>query len=341
VTEPLLVRAARREPVERTPVWFMRQAGRSLPEYRAIREQHSFFDVAGSPELCAEVTLQPVRRHDVDAAVLFADIMSPVLGMGIDVELVEGIGPVVERPVASASDVARLHVSEPDPAILEAIRLVRNELDNEKALVGFCGGPFTVAGYLVEGKPSRDFARTKALMYCEPDTWHALLDVLAEQFARYVAAQAAAGADVIQLFDSWVGALTTADYDEFVAPYSTRILDAVDVPTIHFGTGVTEDLLGALAGAGGDVIGLDWRIPLDRGWSIVGDERGVQGNLDPTVLLGPWERIEDAALDVLARAGGRAGHIFNLGHGVLPQTDPSLLTQLTGLVQERTVEARV
>jgi uroporphyrinogen decarboxylase len=341
VTEPLLVRAARREPVERTPVWFMRQAGRSLPEYRAIREQHSFFDVAGSPELCAEVTLQPVRRHDVDAAVLFADIMSPVLGMGIDVELVEGIGPVVERPVASAADVRRLHVSEPDPAILEAIRLVRNELDNEKALVGFCGGPFTVAGYLVEGKPSRDFARTKALMYCEPDTWHALLDVLAEQFARYVAAQEAAGADVIQLFDSWVGALTTADYDEFVAPYSTRILDAVEVPTIHFGTGVTEELLGALAGAGGDVIGLDWRIPLDRGWSIVGDERGVQGNLDPTVLLGPWERIEDAALDVLARAGGRAGHIFNLGHGVLPQTDPSLLTQLAGLVQERTVEARV
>ena len=226
-------------------------------------------------------------------------------------------------------------------AILEAIRLVRNELDDEKALVGFCGGPFTVAGYLVEGKPSRDFARTKALMYREPEAWHALLDVLAEQFAGYVAAQAAAGADVIQLFDSWVGALTTADYDEFVAPYSTRILDAVDVPTIHFGTGVTEDLLGALAGAGGDVIGLDWRIPLDRGWSVVGDERGVQGNLDPTVLLGPWERIEDAALDVLARAGGRAGHIFNLGHGVLPQTDPGLLTQLAGLVQERTVEARV
>jgi uroporphyrinogen decarboxylase len=341
VTEPLLVRAARREPVERTPVWFMRQAGRSLPEYRAIRERHSFFDVAGSPELCAEVTLQPVRRHDVDAAVLFADITSPVLGMGIGVELVEGVGPVVERPVASAADVARLHVSEPNPRILEAIRLVRTELDDEKALVGFCGGPFTVAGYLVEGKPSRDFARTKALMYREPETWHALMDVLAEQFARYVAAQAAAGADVIQLFDSWVGALTPADYDEFVAPYSARILDAVEVPTIHFGTGVTEELLRALTRAGGDVIGLDWRIRLDIGWSVVGEDRGVQGNLDPTLLLGPWERIEAAALDVLARAGGRAGHIFNLGHGVLPQTDPALLTQLAGLVQERTVEARV
>jgi uroporphyrinogen decarboxylase len=341
VTEPLLVRAARREPVERTPVWFMRQAGRSLPEYHAIRERHSFFDVAGSPELCAEVTLQPVRRHNVDAAVLFSDIVSPVLGMGIGVELVEGVGPVVEHPVASAADVARLSVSDPDPAILEAIRLVRNELDDEKALVGFCGGPFTVAGYLVEGKRSRDFARTKALMYREPQTWHALMDVLAEQFARYVAAQAAAGADVIQLFDSWVGALTPSDYDEFVAPYSARILDAVDVPTIHFGTGVAEDLLRALTRAGGDVIGLDWRIPLDSGWNVVGEERGVQGNLDPTVLLGPWERIEDAALDVLARAGGRAGHIFNLGHGVLPQTDPGVLTQLAGLVQERTVEARV
>jgi uroporphyrinogen decarboxylase len=341
VTEPLLVRAARREPVERTPVWFMRQAGRSLPEYRAIRERHSFFDVAGSPELCAEVTLQPVRRHDVDAAVLFADIVSPVLGMGIGVELVEGVGPVVERPVASAADVARLHVSDPDPAILEAIRLVRSELDDEKALVGFCGAPFTVAGYLVEGKPSRDFARTRALMYREPQTWHALMDVLAQQFVHYVAAQAAAGVDMIQLFDSWVGALTPADYDEFVAPYSARILDAVDVPTIHFGTGVTEDLLRALARAGGDVVGLDWRIPLDRGWSVVGEERGIQGNLDPAVLLAPWERIEDAALDVLARAGGRAGHIFNLGHGVLPQTDPGLLTRLAGLVQERTVGARV
>src|SRR5439155_26881822 len=195
VTRPLLVRAARGEQVERTPVWFMRQAGRSLPEYRAVRERHSFFEVARTPELCAEVTLQPVRRHDVDAAVLFADIMSPVLGMGIDVQLVEVVGAVVGRPIASAADVARLDVTEPDGAILEAVRLVRSELDAAKALVGFCGGPFTVAGYLVEGRPSRDFGRTKALMYREPVTWHALLDVLAEQFARYVAAQVAAGAD--------------------------------------------------------------------------------------------------------------------------------------------------
>jgi uroporphyrinogen decarboxylase len=336
VADPLLVRVARREPVERTPVWFMRQAGRSLPEYRAIRERHSFFDVAGTPELCAEVTLQPVRRHDVDAAVLFADIMSPVLGMGIDVELVEGVGPVVERPIASRADVDALRVCDPDERILAAVRLVRSELQPEKALVGFCGGPFTVAGYLVEGRPSRDFARTKSLMYREPETWHALLERLAAQFARYVAAQASAGADVIQVFDSWVGALSPADYDEFVAPHSQAILDAVDVPTIHFGTGATEELVHALARAGGDVVGVDWRVPL----AAAPEDRAVQGNLDPAVLLGPWERVESAALAVLD-AGRERSHIFNLGHGVLPQTDPAVLTQLATLVQERTVEARV
>jgi uroporphyrinogen decarboxylase len=341
VTAPLLVRACRREPVERTPVWFMRQAGRSLPEYRAVRERHGFFDLAGTPELCAEVTLQPVRRHGVDAAVLFADIMSPVLGMGIGVELVEGVGPVVEHPVESRADVERLAVTEPDEAILQAVRIVRAELEPEQALVGFCGGPFTVAGYLVEGRPSRGFARTKALMYREPGVWHALLERLAEQFSLYVAAQASAGADVIQLFDSWVGVLSPQDYAELVAPYSARILDAVDAPTIHFGTGLSTPLLEELARTGGDAVGLDWRIPLDAGWEAVGEERAVQGNLDPAVLLGPWERVEAAALDVLERARGRSGHIFNLGHGVLPQTDPDALTRLAALVQERTVEARV
>jgi uroporphyrinogen decarboxylase len=216
------------------------------------------------------------------------------------------------------------------------VRIVRRELDAEKALIGFCGGPFTVAGYLVEGRPSRDFARTKALMYREPETWHALLERLAEQFAGYASAQARAGADVIQLFDSWVGALSPEDYEEFVAPHSARILDAVDVPTIHFGTGTTEELVAALVRAGGDAIGVDWRLPL----AAVPEDRAVQGNLDPAVLLGPWQRIERAALDVLVQGDGRA-HIFNLGHGVLPQTDPSVLTRLTALVQERTVEARV
>jgi uroporphyrinogen decarboxylase len=341
--DPLLVRAARREPVERTPVWFMRQAGRSLPEYRAIREQHSFWEVAHTPELCAEVTLQPVRRHGVDAAVMFADIMTPVLGMGLDVDLVEGVGPVIADPVRTIADVERLRLPDPDEAfapLLEAIRIVRGELAPEQAVVGFCGGPFTVAGYLVEGKPSREFATVKALMYSEPDVWRALMEKLADCFAGYVAAQVRAGADVVQLFDSWVGALSPADYEEFVAPWSARILAAVDVPTIHFGTGAST-LLPAMARAGGDVIGLDWRIALDDGWALVGEERGVQGNLDPAVLLGPWERVETAARDVLARAGGRAGHIFNLGHGVLPRTEPDVVSRLAELVQESTVEARV
>ena len=329
MAEPLLVRVARREPVERTPVWFMRQAGRSLPEYRALRERHAFFELAGTPELCAEVTLQPVRRHHVDAAVLFADIMTPVLGMGIGVELVEGVGPVVDRPIERMADVERLSAGEPDENVLEAIRIVRRELEPDRAVVGFCGGPFTVAGYLVEGKPSRDFARTKALMYREPAVWHALMERLADQFARYVAAQVEAGADVIQLFDSWVGALSAADYAEYVEPYSARILAAVDAPTIHFGTGATEPLLEALVRAGGDVIGVDWRLPL----SVVPDDRAVQGNLDPAVLLGPWDMVERAALDVLAQ-GERRSHVFNLGHGVLPQTDPEVLTRLTALVQE-------
>jgi uroporphyrinogen decarboxylase len=321
----------------------MRQAGRSLPEYRELRKRYGFFDIAGTPELCAEVTLQPVRRHGVDAAVLFADIVSPVLGMGVDVELVEGVGPVVEEPIDSAAAVERLQVVEPEEwaaPILEAVRLVRAVLEPEQALVGFCGAPFTVAGYLVEGRRSRDFARTKALMYREPTVWHALMERLTEQFARYVAAVAEAGADAIQLFDSWVGVLSVADYREFVAPYSARILDAAGVPTIHFGTGTTPQLLAEMAQAGGTALGIDWRIPLDDAWTAIGEERAIQGNLEPAVLLGPWERTEFAAFDVLRRAAGRPGHIFNLGHGVLPQTDPDALARLAELVGEWRAETR-
>jgi uroporphyrinogen decarboxylase len=336
--EPLLVRALRREPTERVPVWFMRQAGRSLPEYRAVREQHAFFEVANTPELCAQVTLQPVRRHDVDAAVMFADIVTPVIGLGLDVDLVEGVGPVVAEPVRTLADVERLRLPDPDEAfapLLEAIRIVRAELRPDQAVVGFCGGPFTVAGYLVEGRPSREFATAKALMYAEPAVWRALLDKLADCFGAYAAAQAKAGADVVQLFDSWVGVLAPADYEEHVAPWSARVLAAVETPTIHFGTG-TATLLEAMARAGGDGIGLDWRIPLDDGWARVGD-RAVQGNLDPAVLLGPWERVEAGARDVLARAGGRPGHVFNLGHGVLPATKPEVLTRLVELVHSATL----
>jgi uroporphyrinogen decarboxylase len=338
VTEPLLTRACRRETVERTPVWFMRQAGRSLPEYRELRKRHSLFEVCRQPELCAEVTLQPVRAHGVDAAVLFADIMLPVLGMGIDVDLVEGVGPVIGQPIQSLADVERLTVPDPEESVsfvLEAVRFVREELSARDAVIGFAGGPFTVAGYLIEGKPTREFAKTKACMYGQPDVWHGLMDKLADTFSPYLAAQVRAGADVVQLFDSWVGALSAEDYREFVAPYSERVLAAVDVPTIHFGTG-TLHLLSDLASAGGDVIGLDWRIPIEGGWEIVGPDRGVQGNLDPALLLGPWERAEAATMRILEAVAGRHGHIFNLGHGVLPDTDPAVLRQLAELVHERT-----
>ena len=316
----------------------MRQAGRSLPEYRQIRERHTLFEVCRQPELCAEVTLQPVRRHGVDAAVMFADIMLPVIGMGVDVELVDGVGPVVAEPIADLGDVERLNVPEPEeavPFVLEAVRLVRDELPEEQAVVGFSGGPFTVAGYLIEGRPTRDFVRTKTCMYGSPEIWHALMDKLADTFTAYLQAKVQAGADVIQLFDSWVGALSEADYREFVAPYSARILGAVTAPTIHFGTGTTH-LLREMKSTGGDVIGLDWRVPIDRCWESLGSGRGVQGNLDPAVLLGPWERVEAAAVRILDAVAGRRGHIFNLGHGVLPDTDPDDLGRLVELVRERT-----
>ncbi|HEU4449902.1 MAG TPA: uroporphyrinogen decarboxylase [Gaiellaceae bacterium] len=338
MAEPLLTRACRREPVERTPVWFMRQAGRSLPEYRRVRERFGLFEICRRPELCAEVTLQPVLAHGVDAAVLFADIMLPVLGMGVEVELVENVGPVVRRPVETAADVERLRVPEPQeavPFVLETLALLRAELDPERAVIGFAGAPFTVAGYLLEGRPSRDFLRTKACMYAAPGVWHGLMEKLTDTFAAYLRAQAGAGADVVQLFDSWVGALSVDDYREFVAPYSARILAAVDVPTIHFGTG-TAHLLRDLAATGGDVIGLDWRIPIEVGWELVGSGRGVQGNLDPALLLGPSERVEAATVRILDAVAGRRGHVFNLGHGVLPATDPARLRELVRLVHERT-----
>jgi len=270
--------------------------------------------------------------------VMFADIMLPVLGMGVDVELVENVGPVVERPIETMADVERLRVPEPEesvPFVLEAVRLVRDELDPGRALIGFSGGPFTVAGYLVEGKPTRDFVKTKRLMYGSPEVWHALMEKLTGTFAAYLRAKVAAGADVVQLFDSWAGALSVANYEEYAGPYSREILGAVDVPTIHFATGASH-LLEAMVSAGGDVIGLDWRLPLGEAWGRVGYDRGVQGNLDPALLLGPFDRARAAAEQILAEAGGRPGHVFNLGHGVLPETDPADLRRLVELVHERT-----
>ena len=324
MADPLLVRACRLEQVERTPVWFMRQAGRSLPEYRELRKRYGLFDIARQPELCAEVTLQPVHRHGVDAAVMFADIMLPVLGMGVEVELVENVGPVVAQPVRSIAGVERLAVPEPEESVpwtLESVRLVREALRSDQAVIGFAGGPFTVAGYLIEGKPTREFKQTKACMYGSPEVWHALMAKLADAFARYLAGCVRAGADVIQIFDSWVGALSVGDYREFVAPYSARLLEAVDAPTIHFATGDAH-LLEERRNVGGDVIGVDWRVPLDVAWERVGSSpaRAIQGNLDPVALLAPRPELERQVREVLAHAGGRPGHIFNLGHGVLPET---------------------
>src|SRR5256885_9542439 len=321
----------------------MRQAGRSLPEYRKLRERYGLFEIASQPEVCAEVTLQPVWRHGVDAAVMFADIMLPVLGMGVELELVENVGPVVAAPVRSLADVERLVVPEPEESVpwtLESVRLVREALRPDQAVVGFAGGPFTVAGYLIEGKPTREFKQTKSCMYGSPEVWHTLMDKLAAAFGRYLAGCVSAGADVVQLFDSWAGTLSVADYREFAAPYSARVLEAVDVPTIHFATGDAH-LLEERATAGGDVIGVDWRVPLDVAWERVGYHRAIQGNLDGALLLGPWERVAREAEAMLRRADGRSGHIFNLGHGVLPETDPDDLGRLVELVHERTAKVAV
>ena len=317
----------------------MRQAGRSLPGYREIRKRYSLFEVCRRPELCAEVTLEPVRVHGVDAAVMFADIMLPILGMGIDVELVEGVGPVVAEPVRTTADVERLRVPDPEeavPFILEAVRLVREALAPEQALVGFCGGPFTVAGYLVEGKPTREFAVTKRCMYGSPEVWHALCEKLAATSAAYLRATVEAGRRR-RCSSSTRGSARCRrdDYEEFVAPYSKRILAAVDVPTIHFGTG-TAHLLETMAATGGDVIGLDWRSGSTRAGSASATIAACRGTSTPRSCSGRSSGSRVGAVAILDAAGGRPGHIFNLGHGVLPDTDPADLRRLVELVHERT-----
>jgi uroporphyrinogen decarboxylase len=320
---------------DRTPVWFMRQAGRCLADYRRLRERYPILTLAKTPELCAEVTVMPVAAFGVDAAVLFADIMLPLEPMGISLEIQPEIGPIIHAPIRSAADVDRLRPIDPErdlPFVMDAIRLVRRELDGRQAVIGFSGAPFTLACYLVEGRPSRDYAVAKALMYREPAAWHALMDRLADVVVGYLNAQIAAGVHVVQLFDSWVGALSPADYVEFVQPHVARIFAEVHgAPTIHFGTGAAA-LLEVLAAAGGDLIGVDHRQPIDTAWERIGHDRGIQGNLDATRLLAGWEPTAAGARDVLRRAENRPGHVFNLGHGVLPDTDPALLRQLVELV---------
>src|SRR6266705_5381072 len=315
--------AARLQPADATPVWFMRQAGRSLPEYRRLRERWTLADIVAQPDLCAEVTLQPVRRLGVDAAVMFADIMLPVRGMGVDFELADGVGPVIANPIASVADVDRLRVPDGEEAAPQVIAAVRQVVaESPVPVICFAGAPFTLASYLIEGGPSRDFAKVKTFMFTQPQAFDQLLEKLATTMTGYLKAQVAAGAQAIQLFDSWVGALAREDYESRVVQHTRAIFAALEplgVPRIHFGTG-TAGQLETIAQAGPDIVSLDWRVPLDEGWRRVGHRLGIQGNLDPAVLLGPSDLVRERARDVLRRASGRNGHIFNLGHGVLPDT---------------------
>ncbi len=328
--------ACRGEPHDTMPVWFMRQAGRALPEYRAIRREHSFQDVVHTPDLAAEVTLQPVRRYGVDAAILFSDIVTPVQAIGLPVEIRKGIGPVLDDPIRRPADLDRLRPIEPEadaPYVLETVRILAREL-GETPLIGFAGAPFTLASYLVEGRPSKNYEHTKALMYGDEATWNRLMEVLADIVAAHLRAQVEAGARAVQLFDSWAGALLPVDYERYVLPWSRRILEGLadlGVPRIHFGVG-TGELLGLMASAGADVVGIDWRVPLATGRARVPAGVATQGNLDPTVVLGPWDLVERRVRDLLDEIGDRPDHVFNLGHGVLPATDPEVLARVVELV---------
>ncbi|MGW4500257.1 uroporphyrinogen decarboxylase [Micromonospora sp. NPDC004336] len=335
------VRACRRLPVPHTPVWFMRQAGRSLPEYREIRANVAMLESCRRPELVTEITLQPVRRHGVDAAILFSDIVVPVAAAGVDLDIVPGTGPVVAEPVRTLPDVERIRpITRDDVSYVdEAVRMLVAEL-GDTPLIGFAGAPFTLASYLVEGGPSRTHAKTKALMYGQPELWHALCGRLADVTLAFLRVQIAAGVSAVQLFDSWAGALSEADYRRFVLPHSAAVLAGLadaGVPRIHFGVG-TGELLDAMGEAGADVVGVDWRTPLDVATRRVGPDRAVQGNLDPCVLLAPWPVVEGEVRRILEQGRAAPGHVFNLGHGVLPETDPAVLTRVVALVHELSAE---
>jgi uroporphyrinogen decarboxylase len=333
--ESPFLRACRRQPVPYTPVWYMRQAGRALPEYRKLRAGDAMLKACSTPDLITEITLQPVRRYRVDAAVLFSDIVVPLRAIGCGVDIKPGVGPVVDKPLRTESDLTRLRPLEPGdvPYVSEAVRSLTGEL-GATPLIGFAGGPFTLACYLVEGGPSKNYELTKSLMFGEPRLWSELMSRLTDITITFLRVQVDAGASAVQLFDSWAGALSREDYSRSVLPHSARIFSALadsGVPRIHFGVG-TGELLGVMGEAGADVVGVDWRVPLDEAVSRVDPGKALQGNLDPAILLAPWEVIEPRAREVLARGRTAEGHIFNLGHGVLPQTDPDVLTRLTEFV---------
>ncbi|HYK87144.1 MAG TPA: uroporphyrinogen decarboxylase [Acidobacteriota bacterium] len=331
--------ACRLERADCVPVWFMRQAGRYMSEYRKIREKYGLLQMFKTPELAAEVTLQPIRALPVDAAIIFADILLPLEGMGIRIEFAEGEGPIIHNPVRTRADAEVLRVADPDEAlgyVLKSLELVRAELQDQVPLIGFAGAPFTLASYVIEGGGSRNYLRTKQLMYGEPETWGLLMSRLTETLVEYLLAQVRAGAQAVQLFDSWVGCLSPADYRDYVLPYSRRLFLALrqaGIPSIHFGTG-TGDLLPLMREAGGDVMGADWRISLDTAWQRIGPGVGIQGNLDPVALMAPWPVLQKRAKEILDRAAGRAGHIFNLGHGILPSTPVDSVRALAEFVHE-------
>jgi uroporphyrinogen decarboxylase len=339
---PRFLRACRRSQVDATPVWFMRQAGRYMMEYRELRKQYGILEIIKTPELACEVTLQPVNAFDIDAAIIFADILPPLEGMGLSLEFVKGEGPLIHNPVRSPQDVEALRVPSPEeslPFTLEAIRLARRELDPRGIpLIGFSGAPFTLASYAIEGGSSRNYVHAKGMMMGDPATWHKLMDKLSQVVGRYLLAQAQAGAQALQMFDSWVGALSPTDYREHVLPYSRRAIEIASeagVPIIHFGTN-TNGMLELIRDAGGDVIGVDWRIDLDAAWKRLGPNVAVQGNLDPVALYAPWPELKKRAQIVLDQAAGRPGHIFNLGHGLLPQTPVDNVRRLVDFVHEET-----
>ena len=331
------LRACLGQPVDATPVWFMRQAGRYQPEYQKIRKSFSLMEICRRPDVAAEVTMLPVDQLGVDAAILFSDIMIPVHEAGVPVEIRPELGPVVDRPIRERADVERLRPLVPErdvPYVIETVRILRRTL--AVPLIGFAGGPFTLASYLVEGRPTRKFQEVKRMMFARPEVWHALMERLCDIVIPFLRAQIEAGAQAVQLFDSWVGVLSPEDYRTFVLPYSRRIFAAVaapGVPRIHFGVG-TGELLTLLRDAGAEVVGVDWTVPLDEARRRLGPATAVQGNLEPYLLLGPDELVLERTRDVMARAGGRPGHIFNLGHGVIPETRPDTLRRIVEFVHE-------
>ena len=342
VESPFLA-TCRQQSDDRVPVWFMRQAGRSLPEYRQVRAGISMLDSCARPELVTEITLQPVRRYGVDAAIFYSDIMVPLKAAGIELDIVPGTGPVIAEPIRSAADVQRIRplTVEQLPYVTEAVRLLVAEL-GETPLIGFAGAPFTLASYLVEGGPSKDYARTKALMVSRPEVWHDLCGRLAQISATFLTAQVTAGARAVQLFDSWVGSLSAADYRASVLPHSAEVLETIGqyrVPRIHFGVG-TGELLTLMGAAGADVVGVDWRIPLDEASARLGHRYAVQGNLDPALLGAPWPVVAERTRAVIAAGAAAPGHIFNLGHGVPPGTDPAVLERIVDLVHTEGAEIR-